>query len=453
MISELIEKRRRLHEENVALLQKAKADGRDVLNPDEEQEWQNRDAAVEALTRNIDMRVKQERIEKALAEPEERKAEPNPIATERRTSLDGQNQLRQSRQDFEMGLRGWFLQPTGDGVTEAHRMAAQRIGLNLSAKTITLNLARRALQSLHPAAIRDWEARAQTVTTTGGGYTIPDETMQAIEKALLWYGPMREVARIVRTATGADMPWPTVNDTNQVGAILDINTQVANQDVAFNQLVLKAFKYSSKQVLVPIELMQDSATDIPSLLGDLLGERIGRIQNTHFTTGAGTTLPFGIVIQAAAGPAPTGTVAAGFTYPNIVDLEHSVDVSYRRQGAAFMMNDVVVARLKKLVDTAGRPIWQPSMEAGMQQGAPSTLLGYPVYINNDMSTATTTGSRAILFGNLKKYLIREVLGIDLIRLDERYADFHQVAFLAIARADGNLLNAGTNPVKYMSYTT
>jgi HK97 family phage major capsid protein len=148
-----------------------------------------------------------------------------------------------------------------------------------------------------------------------------------------------------------------------------------------------------------------------------------------------------------------GTAAAGFTYPNIVDLEHSVDVAYRRQGAAFMTHDVTVAKLKKLLDTTNRPIWQPSAEAGMAQGAPSTLLGYPVYINNDMATVQTTGTRAILFGNLKKYMVREVLGIDLIRLDERYADFHQVAFLAIARADGNLLNAGTNPVRYMSYTT
>jgi HK97 family phage major capsid protein len=89
----------------------------------------------------------------------------------------------------------------------------------------------------------------------------------------------------------------------------------------------------------------------------------------------------------------------------------------------------------------------------MSQGAPATLLGYPVFTNNDMSALTTNGTRAILFGALQKYLIRDVIGITLLRLDERYADFHQVAFLAFARADGNLLNAGTNPIKFMSYTT
>ena len=89
----------------------------------------------------------------------------------------------------------------------------------------------------------------------------------------------------------------------------------------------------------------------------------------------------------------------------------------------------------------------------MANGAPATLLGYPIYPNNDMASATTNGTKAVLFGALSKYKIREVLGIELIRLNERYADAHQVAFLAVARADGDLINAGTNPVKYMAYTT
>jgi hypothetical protein len=36
----------------------------------------------------------------------------------------------------------------------------------------------------------------------------------------------------------------------------------------------------------------------------------------------------------------------------------------------------------------------------------------------------------------------------LIRLDERFAEYHQVAFLAFSRHDGDLLDAGTDPVKY-----
>ena len=36
---------------------------------------------------------------------------------------------------------------------------------------------------------------------------------------------------------------------------------------------------------------------------------------------------------------------------------------------------------------------------------------------------------------------------DLVRMVERYADFHQVGFVAFFRGDADLLDAGTNPIK------
>lgn len=459
MLKELIEKRKRLHEENVALLVKAKQDGRDTLNPDEETEWQGRDAAYEAVTRQIERYQKQAAIEQALAEPQARQVEPAQPATEPRTSAVQSRQLQRGQADLEMAMRAWFLAPKPSLLTEEHRAAAKRVGVDLNSREFTFNLVTRAPRT--QAQVQEViEARAQTITTTGGGYAIPNEMMASFERALLWFGGMRQAATILRTESGAPLPFPMANDTGNVGAILAINTQVSNQDVAFSQLVLGAFKYSSLQVLVPIELMQDNAINLPQVLGEMLGERIGRIQNTHFTTGAGTTLPFGVVTQAVSGLAPTGSVAGGFTYAHLVDTEHSVDIAYRRMGAAWMMSDVVVARLKKLVDTTGRPIWQPYFEAGINSapaggspGAPGTLLGYPVFVNNDVASTQTNGTRAVIFGALQKYLIRDVIGITIVRLDERYADFHQVAFLAFARADGNLKNAGTNPVKFLAYTT
>jgi HK97 family phage major capsid protein len=456
MVNELIEKRKRLHEENSALLAKAQKDGRDVLTADEETEWQGRDAAIEAISKNIVMRTKQEKIEKALAEVADepkahRSADPTNI-DDPRTSEGAMRQVRRGQVDLDMALRAWFLR---DRARPEYVKAAERVGMNLRSNTLEFNLSSRAPKNL--AEVREWERRGtdpqSVTTTTAGGYTVPDELMRAIDKALLWFGGVRQAADVIRTETGADLPFPTVNDTSNKGAVLNENTQVTVGDVTFSQVVLKSFKYTSKEVLVSVELMQDSATNMPALLGELLGERIGRIQNEHFTTGGGTTVPWGIVTRAAAGPTAGGTASAGFTYANFVDLEHSVDRAYRAQGAGFMMNDLVVARIKKLVDDHGRPIWQPANTASAIDGFGSTLLGYPVHVNNDMTTATTNGSKAILFGALNKYKVRDVLGITLLRLDERYADYHQVAFLAFARADGDLINAGTSPIKYLSYQT
>jgi HK97 family phage major capsid protein len=73
--------------------------------------------------------------------------------------------------------------------------------------------------------------------------------------------------------------------------------------------------------------------------------------------------------------------------------------------------------------------------------------GYPYVVNQSMTTPAT-GVKSILFGDFSKYIIRDVRDVVLLRLDERFAEQHSVAFLAFARSDGDLLDAGTDPVKY-----
>jgi HK97 family phage major capsid protein len=93
---------------------------------------------------------------------------------------------------------------------------------------------------------------------------------------------------VIDTDSGAPMNWPTVNDTANVGAILAENTQVTEQDVTFGQTPLGAYMYTSRLVRVSYQLLQDSAFNLDEFLRDILGERIGRILNQHFTTGTGS---------------------------------------------------------------------------------------------------------------------------------------------------------------------
>jgi HK97 family phage major capsid protein len=59
---------------------------------------------------------------------------------------------------------------------------------------------------------------------------------------------------------------------------------------------------------------------------------------------------------------------------------------------------------------------------------------------------------SILFGNFQKYVIREVNGVSVIRLDQPKAKSRQVEFIAFARADGRIIDAGTHPIKYYENT-
>jgi HK97 family phage major capsid protein len=63
--------------------------------------------------------------------------------------------------------------------------------------------------------------------------------------------------------------------------------------------------------------------------------------------------------------------------------------------------------------------------------------------------ALATGKKPVVFGALDKYLIRNVKALSIMRLSERFADYGQVAFIGFSRADGNLIDAGTHPVKHI----
>lgn len=439
---ELLDKKMALAKEADAILEHAKAENRAFLNGDENAKFDGLHDEIEKISGMLTRMAKQE----ALAEPEGRRSEP-PMP-ERRGNQTSYGKA--TAQDQTLALRGWLMAGSQEvEPTEEHRSAAARVGVNLAAKSIKLRLPQHALRSLMPGDIADWEKRAAVGVASGsvGGYTVADSPMGALERALLEFGGMRQVATVIRTDSGSDMPIPTNDDTSNKGAILAENTQVSEVDPTFGQLVLQAYKYSSKSVLVSVEFLQDSSIDFNGFIGKALGERIGRIQNDHFTTGDGSSKPNGIV-TAATSSSVTFAGTATVIYDDLVNLIHSVDPAYR-MNARFMFHDGALKMLRKTKvlqysgDTVGVPLWQPSMVAG----TPDLLMGYPYVINQSMTTPAT-GVKSILFGDLSKYIIRDCREVTLLRLDERYADYHQVGFLAFARSDGDLLDAGTHPVKY-----
>lgn len=297
---------------------------------------------------------------------------------------------------------------------------------------------------------QEWQQVRNTMSTTTdseGGYTVEDKVAAELIRALKEFGGMRAAGSVFSTDGGNDMSWPTVDDTANVGEIVAQNAAATSQDVAFSTVALPVYKYSSKIVTVPWELLQDSQVDIDALVVSLLAERLARIQNTHFTTGTGTAQPRGIVTAAASGKVGTTGQTTTVIYDDLVDLEHSVDPAYRN-GAGFMMNDSSVKVLRKIKDTEGRPIFVPGYENGSPGGAPATLLGRPLYINQDVA-AMAANAKSILFGNFKNYRIRDVMGATLFRFtDSVYTKNGQVGFLAWQRTGGNLLDISGATVKY-----
>lgn len=281
-------------------------------------------------------------------------------------------------------------------------------------------------------AAGDTEQRALGVGTgSAGGYLVPQGFRSTLIETMKSYGGIRQLAAHVDSDNGADLPWPTVDDTANEGAILAENTQVTEQDVVLGTATLEAYMYTSKMVRVSLQLIQDSGFDAESWLAGALATRIGRVQNRHFTTGTGTAQPLGIVTGATVGV--TAASATAITYDELVDLESSVDPAYRTgPGVGWMMSSGTLSALRKMKDADDRPLLQPDVQAG----APRNLLGYPTFVNNHMPDVAVD-AKTVLFGNFRAgFVIRDVNDVSLLRLAERYADYLQVGFLAFLRSDG-----------------
>lgn len=307
----------------------------------------------------------------------------------------------------------------------------------------------RAVNRLDEAVLAEYHRLVQAAQSTGvdseGGYLVPRDFSGILLEKLKTFGGVRAVANVQRTESGRTIDWPTVDETAEEGELVGESAEAGDGDIVFGTTSIGAYKYSSKVVTVPIELIQDQAVgDLEGFINRALTTRLGRITNKHFTIGTGVNQPKGIVVASTEGKVGLAGQTTSVTYDDLVDLEHSVDPAYRREGPGWMFHDTTLKVLKKLKDQDGRPLWRP----GITGGDPADVLGYGYTINQDMAQMAAN-AKSILFGDFSKYLVRDVMQVTLFRFtDSVYTKKGQVGFLAWMRADGDLIDASGEAIRH-----
>lgn len=290
------------------------------------------------------------------------------------------------------------------------------------------------------------EVRAQTTNVpAGGGYTVPTELSNQIILSMKAWGPMydEDICTVMTTTNGNPIDLPTVDDTNvpvakhtEGGPVTDDG----GSDATFGKKTLNAYAYDTEWVRFSWELAQDSIFNFETLLGDLLGQRLGRRGNTELTVGDGNDDPNGIVTASSLGR--TAAATAAITFDEIIGLEHSVDPAYRQSPKCrYMFNDNTLEAVRKLKDGEGRYIWSAG---DVQKGVPSTLNGRRYSINQAMDSLAAA-KKVMLFGDFGKYFVRKVGGVVLFVARERFAP--DIGLLGLIRFDGEL--GDTAAVKHL----
>ena len=215
-----------------------------------------------------------------------------------------------------------------------------------------------------------------------------------------------------------------------------ISVGAANDEgtAAFEGIEIKAYDYRLPVIPLSLTLLEGSDADIQGAIVALLTEHIARGLTKLALTGG--TAADGVSALVPKVVVTTAASATAITYSDLVDLLAKVKAPHSSQGvASWVMNSATRAALMKVLDQNGRPIFIESA----REGEPDRILGRPVVIDDNMDDIGA-GKTPILFGDLKKYVMRIVQGVKVrVYQEEKFYKDNCIGVQAFVTADGKLI--------------
>lgn len=290
--------------------------------------------------------------------------------------------------------------------------------------------------------LRDLEVQAglSTLSDPDGGFLVPEDYEQAIDRVALSVSAMRRLAtvRTIGTDTykklvnqgGASAGW-----VGEKGARAETNTPTL-VEIAINAKEVYAMPAATQT------LLDDSRVDIAGWLADEVSIEFSEQESDAFINGNGVEKPKGIAaytmvanssyVWGKVGFITSGNATLINDLDKLIDLQHALKAVYRN-GAAWLMNDATLATIRKMKDGDGNYIWVP----GLKDGAPDTLLGKPVEIDDNVDDIGS-GKYPIFFANFKRaYLIIDRQGVRVLR--DPYTTKPYVLFYTTKRVGGGIV--------------
>lgn len=263
-----------------------------------------------------------------------------------------------------------------------------------------------------------------------GGYLVPEEFDSRLIDTLTEENIIRKLGHTITTSGEHKI---NIAATKPAAAWIDEGAALTFGDAAFAQINLDAHKLHVA-VKVTEELLYDNAFGLENYIIDQFAKALSNAEEDAFLNGDGKGKPLGIFAETGGGEvAVTAASATAITADEIINLVYALKRPYRKN-AKFIMNDQTIALLRKLKDSNGAYLWQPSLQAG----EPDRLFGYEVYTSPYVPTIAA-GKPVIAFGDFSYYNIGDRGTRSFAELKELFAGNGMVGFVAKERVDGKLV--------------
>lgn len=276
----------------------------------------------------------------------------------------------------------------------------------------------------------------QEDTDSEGGYLVPtDQRFEVIRDPSYTGGNLRQRATTFQTTRDGGT-LPTATTVTWAGIAEEANP--ADSDPAFGQVPFTIHKAGANNRL-SIELLSDSAVNIPALLGVLYGEAKGRFEDQQGIEGDGTTEPLGLRSANGAAVSISDITDVWADPPTALEISKAffeVPAQYRNNNTAWWMTSGLFSKIFT-VNSASAGMHM----ADLLTGAPTlSLLGKPVFFYDgtgwDDAATISSGEELGAIGDFSTYYFIDRMGMSVYRDDSVYFATDQVAFKARARMDG-----------------
>jgi HK97 family phage major capsid protein len=369
--------------------------------------------------------------------------------------------------DFNLAMAAWAQASEPESIDPVCLEAAKRIGINPASRRFdhTAALAQLGANSFFGSILRERGNPNFHQSGFGAVTTYADSRDDAvlgltnrmpsfvatIGRNMVTYGGILTAPITVEvTADYEDLIETFVSDLNtgrQIGEGQTIGTNVNPTD---GNIVWKAFDYTSDDVKITTRQLQRSRMDLPTWIGEVLGERLGRRASIDLTDGLGAVNPHGILKATIAGAKSFTTASSGaIGYDDIRQMPYTIDEAFRSgPGVGWMMSEAIMIYLMSIKDSEGRPMFEWGWEGQQNR---RTLDGYPVFLNRQMTASHAAATNPIIFGMFPRYKVRYCGSAlpTLIRDETTDARELKVIFTAISTYDARLRDYGNCPLCYM----
>jgi len=279
------------------------------------------------------------------------------------------------------------------------------------------------------------ELRAlQVDPATQGGNLLPPqqfvaELIKEIDDAVF----IRRLATVIPVNTSDSLGASTLDTdlddadwTTEVQSITEGTMTFGKRELKPNQL--------SKLVKVSMKLLRTSAIPVESLVSQRLAYKFAITEEKAFLLGSGTGEPLGLFTVSTDGISAARDVPSTggkITADSLIDAKYALKAQYRN-GAQWIFHRDVIKLIAKLKDNDDQYLWRP----GISLGQPDTLLNLPVNESEYAPNTVTVDNYVGIIGNFRYYWIAELMGMELQRLNELFAQTSQVGFIGRMWVDG-----------------